>query len=547
MEMNTDETELQRLQEELQVEILPGTEIMKDVGSHHFVKSDSSDRVLVPQPCDDPHDPLNWSTFWKVACIVNASWISFTQGYGPLSLAPMEESYIEEFHTNLTDALQFTGVAILVLGFSNFIWVPITTTFGRRPTALMSQVLNLGSAIWRAEANSYGSFMGASVLNGIAGGPAETLQPAIIADLFFLHDRGKWNTLYFLVYFGGLMVGPIMSGPMAANVGWRSFWWLYVAVIALSIVATIFINPETMYHRQHPNEKYDDTSKRGVEKKLDAALSQDEKKSDSFNSHRREDAPVDSYLGKGWPSKKQFALWQSNPKPFKTLLISFWTPWKLFVFPIVLFASFIVSFSASCFLTLNLTQLQVFAEPPYNFTPTHIGFCNFAILVGALIGLATAGPLSDWFAMRLTLRNNGIREPEMRLPAMIPYVVIMIFGNVINAVGYEHRWPWPAIVVVGYAATGIQVAALPAFASTYAVDSYKPVAASLFVAITINKNVYGYGFSKYLTPWIIESGYIKPIMLNMSLTTLWCLSGIIFYYYGKTFRRWSKNSDVHKM
>ena len=29
---------------------------MTDVGSHHFVKS--SNRVLVPQPNDDPHDPL---------------------------------------------------------------------------------------------------------------------------------------------------------------------------------------------------------------------------------------------------------------------------------------------------------------------------------------------------------------------------------------------------------------------------------------------------------------------------------------------------------
>ena len=32
---------------------------MTDVGSHHFVKSSAaSDRVLVPQPSDDPHDPL---------------------------------------------------------------------------------------------------------------------------------------------------------------------------------------------------------------------------------------------------------------------------------------------------------------------------------------------------------------------------------------------------------------------------------------------------------------------------------------------------------
>lgn len=44
-------------------------------------------------------------------------------------------------------------------------------------------------------------------LNGIGAGPAETAQPQIIADVIFLHDRGKFNTLYFAFYFGSLMVG----------------------------------------------------------------------------------------------------------------------------------------------------------------------------------------------------------------------------------------------------------------------------------------------------------------------------------------------------
>jgi hypothetical protein len=30
--------------------------------------------------------------------------------------------YMEAFGRDLTDVIQFTGVAILVLGFSNFIW-----------------------------------------------------------------------------------------------------------------------------------------------------------------------------------------------------------------------------------------------------------------------------------------------------------------------------------------------------------------------------------------------------------------------------------------
>lgn len=81
----------------------------------------------------------------------------------------------------------------------------------------------------------------------------------------------------------------------------------------------------------------------------------------------------------------------------------------------------------------------------------------------------------------------------------------------------------------------------------YAVDSYKPVAASLFVAITVNKNVWGYGFSEFITPWIDKAGFIPPIMTNMALITFFCSLGIVFFFYGKKFRRWSRNSSVHRM
>lgn len=52
------EQQIQALEQELHIEILPGTEIMKDVGVKHFVHSSTNrDRVLVPQPSADPHDP----------------------------------------------------------------------------------------------------------------------------------------------------------------------------------------------------------------------------------------------------------------------------------------------------------------------------------------------------------------------------------------------------------------------------------------------------------------------------------------------------------
>lgn len=123
MEMNYDEGTLHQLEDELHTKIYPGTEIMSDVGSHHFVKAGKgSDKVLVPQPSDDPHDPLNWSPFWKASTISLSTAVSFAQGFGPLALAPMFPQLMQAFDAGLADVIQFTGVCILVLGFSNFIW-----------------------------------------------------------------------------------------------------------------------------------------------------------------------------------------------------------------------------------------------------------------------------------------------------------------------------------------------------------------------------------------------------------------------------------------
>ncbi|KAI9815927.1 MAG: hypothetical protein M1827_001919 [Pycnora praestabilis] len=559
MEMNYDENTLHQLEQELNTEILPGTEVMVDVGTHHFVKSSaSSDRVLVPQPSDDPSDPLNWKPWWKFSTLTCATAISFCQGFGPLALAPMFPQLIEAFDSTLTDVVQFTGVAILVLGFSNFIWVPLSTSFGRRPVLLASTIICLGSCIWRAKATTYSSFMGACVLNGIGAGPAETIQPAVIADVMFLHDRGKYNTLYFAFYFGSLAAGPIIGGAMAQYSTWQNFWWLNVAMHTTVLLMISFGFPETKWHRVHPdeilgigaNQSPSPLSREEVGFKSVEAASDVEKRSPLNNmpdlSHAAT-AQRDPFLGKGTPSKAQWRLYQPNAHPFKSIAIDLWTPWKLFAFPIVEFASFVVSWSASSFLTLNLVQSQAFAAPPYNFSSISIGFMNFAILIGQLIGLVTAGPLSDWISMRATRRNKGIREPEMRLPTMIPYVLIMILGNFIVAFGWQQAWNWKVIVIIGWTCAGIQVAALPAIVSTYAVDSYKPVSGSIFVSITVNKNVWGYGFSKFITPWIISSGYVPPIMTNMSLITLWCLFGFVFFFLGKTFRRWTKNSNVHQM
>ena len=296
--------------------------------------------------------------------------MTFAQGFGPLALAPMFGDLIEAYDRSLADVIQFTGVCILVLGFSNLFWVPIASSYGRRPVMILSTLICLGSSIWRAKAKTYGSFMGACVVNGFGAGPAETLPPTAIADIFFLHDRGKYNTLYFVVYFGSLMIGPIIAGPMAGHSGWRSFWWLNTGVLGLSILLAVFLFPESKWHREHPKEVTRRLSVVGAndEEIHSKGLSVVDANDEEIRANslvQVETAARDPALGRGGPSKQQFKLWQVIDHEHFNLLQEILTPWRLLAYPIIQFASFVVSWSASCFLTANLTQAQVFAAPPY--------------------------------------------------------------------------------------------------------------------------------------------------------------------------------------
>lgn len=243
---------------------------------------------------------------------------------------------------------------------------------------------------------------------------------------------------------------------MTEHSNWRNFWWLNVALHGAILVGLFFLFPETKWHRQHPKEMILKTSQGASDEKIQSEVVDDPELAKGVSTPpttTAANAPAvelteiataerDPYLHKGVPSKRQFKLWQNNAHPFKSIAMDLWIPWKLFAFPIVEFSSFVVSWSASSFLTINLTQTQNFAAPPYNFSSQSIGFTNFAILVGAMIGLATNGRLSDWIAARATKKNKGIREPEMRLPTLIPYVIIMLLGNFVVAFGYEHKWDW---------------------------------------------------------------------------------------------------------
>lgn len=113
-----------------------------------------------------------------------------------LSIAPMFPLLGAEFQLEPTQVSLITGACVIALGYANFIIVPCSNIFGRRFTCIIFGVLTIGTSIWEALATSYPSLIGARVLNGVATATNESLMVQVVADTFFLHERGLWMGVY---------------------------------------------------------------------------------------------------------------------------------------------------------------------------------------------------------------------------------------------------------------------------------------------------------------------------------------------------------------
>ncbi|KAK7745125.1 hypothetical protein SLS62_009924 [Diatrype stigma] len=562
-------------------EVIPGTEIIfdnrritNDGEGEAQVVSGTGALVLIPHPTQNADDPLNWSARWKGVILLNQFVFVFVSIMTPLAIAPMTLIFEQEFRKTLPEVNMLFGAAAITLGYANFLIVPAANLWGRRPVILVCSLVCIGANVWQGLVTSYGSFIGARIVSGLGAAANESIMPMVVADLLFVHQRGRSMALYFWAYFMGLFIGPIISGAIASQISWRWF---------ASFVFILVAHPETKYDRRpHLNlspgvtqmnvtdaaNKSDHADPKGYQSSAESRRDSDPAPDNTSEGRTTATAtvaavpaepepPATSHITNGAPFRAQFSVLfpggsgrQLRTTAMSAALRDVISPVQILCYPIVLWAALAMGFAANSLLALNLTQAQVFGAAPYHFTPDQIGFVNFAFVAGAALALVTAGPLSDWIALRRAARpgGGGVLEAEMRLPALIPYVVISFFGMAITAVGYQMAWPWEAIVVAGYMLVGIQVVGIPAIAISYAVDSYKSLPGEIMIAATIVKNTFGFGMIFFFNDWAAKSGYIAPVLMLMALTVGFSVLGLaVFIPYGKRFRRMTMHSKLHAL
>lgn len=170
-------------------------------------QSDSSTRLVkFPPPSSSPLDPLNLPRWRKAAALLVTSVYAFVANYSGSVVAPALQlwpaAFPEDARRPFSQLGYMIAVQVLMLGASNVWWVPLSNWVGRRPVLLLATLLMTATSVWCAKAESFGSLLAARVLQGAGGGAADTVAPALIGELYFIHERGRAMVSLFLALCG---------------------------------------------------------------------------------------------------------------------------------------------------------------------------------------------------------------------------------------------------------------------------------------------------------------------------------------------------------
>lgn len=168
-----------------------------------------ADIVLVPQPSDDPNDPLNWPAFKKHLFFFVLTYGTFLAGaLGPICSAAQNDLAVI-FDTSVQNISRALGTALVAaLAVSTIFGAACSVKFGKRPVYIISSVLTIIGVLVSSEAKSYGQLLGGRIIQGVGIASLEFLVGSSLADIYFTHERGWPVAIWNLALLNGINVTP---------------------------------------------------------------------------------------------------------------------------------------------------------------------------------------------------------------------------------------------------------------------------------------------------------------------------------------------------
>ncbi|KAJ5107333.1 hypothetical protein N7456_004008 [Penicillium angulare] len=344
-------------------------------------------------------------------------------------------------------------------------------------------------------------------LTGMGGSACLTTGSGVVADMFVPEQRGLAMSFYGFGPLFGPVLGPVCGGFIAENAGWRWVFWILVIAAGTMTTFVIIFNRETN-HLVLIERKT---------KRLRVELGRPELRS----CYEKAAGENSSKLG--------------------TFVFRMTTPMRLlFRSAIVAIIATYIAIVYGCLYLLFTTVTDVF-QNTYHWGIGISGLSYLGMGTGFVIGQILFGLVSDKVIVRLTKRNNGVFEPEMRLPLCIGYAAFIPisffwYGWSVNA---PTHWIVP---IIGLFPFGFGMVGIFATLQTYVIDSYPRYAASGIAAITVTRSLFG-ALLPLAGPYMYNAlGYGWGNSLLGFLTLAMLPMPVIFQRYGRVLRERNASS-----
>ncbi|KAH6957622.1 major facilitator superfamily domain-containing protein [Ilyonectria sp. MPI-CAGE-AT-0026] len=546
------------------VEHVPGTTRYFDdpprpqiaTSDHAGLKCDNSGKqpiILIPQPSDDPNDPLNWP-LWRRDLITFTLCFAgiLATALGPI-LAANTITISLLFSKDFTKVALLTGYFLLGAGAGAIFFVPSGHIWGKRHLFLIGICILIASSAWAGSVGTnYGSFIGARIVQGVGCAPFESLLNAAVGDLYFVHQRGVRMAFTNLAVFGGAFFTPILVGKITESLGWKWTFFFVAIFLAPTLLAVFFFCPETTYRRAANLNT--DTTVVG-ESKPERSAQPDSSSSERSSVPSRgfvlfPTSGVLQPIGNANTPKKSFVESTSlfdGRKTDERYWVLLLRPFPLLTHPAFIWGCLIQGTMIGWTVFIGVIVAAIFIGPPYFWGEVMAGYTYTGAFVGALCGFLIAGLLADSSVKYLTRLNKGIYEPEFRILLVIPMLVIGgigIFGFGLTAgevlTGkYTYHVP---LVFFGFEVAGMVIGAVAS--SLYIVDAYRDLTIEGFTIMIIFKNFFSFALTFFAYDWINKGGVRPTLLAIASIQVVVCLSSVPMYIYGKRVRSFYHRHDL---
>ncbi|KAK3191879.1 hypothetical protein K4F52_001922 [Lecanicillium sp. MT-2017a] len=215
-------------------------------------KTDGKDFILIPQPSDDPEDPLNWPMRKKLVIFACVCLAGFAGQMSPNSNQLTFILQIPTYHKTQADLLNTVAAALAGWMAGPFIFTPLAGLVGRSSVILWSLVATFASQIWAAKMTGPDDFIPftiSRVVCGLFGVIPAIMGTGYILDMFFLHQRGKAFAIFEVLIIFAVVGGGTLGGFIAESKPWEYVFWWTLGPVGAAIVAVFLFVEDTTFSR----------------------------------------------------------------------------------------------------------------------------------------------------------------------------------------------------------------------------------------------------------------------------------------------------------